>query len=385
MQHPDTDLLNTWLDGELPASDGAHLEAHLAACPACAARAREQRALHLEADRLLAELDEPIPDTSPPATIERDIRLSTNAHPAGHGSPVVLLPYTELLRQRRGIRRRVVGVAATLFVAAGAGWMVLRSDASGGRAATDILSNARSPAASSLPPSLAPAPTLADSAPGYLSVQPDEGPAVAPPVNAPDSERGTSTASQRGNVPQATSANPPAPAAVPRAVPSFSDAQVTPVSPRRDERAAPTVTAFKAGIAPAEPQRVAELKALNDREPLTVERDAQISTRIGLDEARRELGGNLHVIDGMRAELVGLVPGRLVPGADPSRPVVRVVYLDGQGQSFFLDQQRIAADNHDRQRLAEAVPGAWLDGDVQLRLHGALSNDSLAGLARRVK
>jgi anti-sigma factor RsiW len=368
MQHPDTDLLNTWLDGELSASDGAHLEAHLAACPACAARAREQRALHQEADRLLAELDEPIP-TSPPAIIERDVRSSTIAHPAGRGSPVVLLPYTELIRQRRGVRRRVVGVAATLFVAAGAGWMALRSDASEGRAATDILSNARSPAASTLPPSSAPAPTLEDSAPGDLGVQPAEGQVVAPPVNAPDSERGTTTGPP--------SAAPPEPA--------FAEARVSPVSPRRDERAAPAAAAFKAGIAPAEPQRVAELKALNDREPLTVERDAQISTRIGLDEARRELGGNLHVIDGMQAELVGLVPGRLVPGADPSRPVVRVVYLDGQGQSFFLDQQRIAADSRDRQALAEAVPGAWLDGDVQLRLHGALSNDSLAGLARRVK
>jgi hypothetical protein len=202
-----------------------------------------------------------------------------------------------------------------------------------------------------------------------LGVQPAEGQVVAPPVNAPDSERGTTTGPP--------SAAPPEPA--------FAEARVSPVSPRRDERAAPAAAAFKAGIAPAEPQRVAELKALNDREPLTVERDAQISTRIGLDEARRELGGNLHVIDGMQAELVGLVPGRLVPGADPSRPVVRVVYLDGQGQSFFLDQQRIAADSRDRQALAEAVPGAWLDGDVQLRLHGALSNDSLAGLARRVK
>jgi len=384
MQHPDTDLLNTWLDGELASADGAHLEAHLAACPACAARAREQRALHQEADRLLAELDEPIPDTSPPGTIERAIRHPASAHPAGRGSPVVLLPYTELIRQRRGVRRRVVGVAATLFLAAGAGWMALRSDASGGRAATDILSNTRSPAASTLPPLVARAPALADSASGYSSVQPDAAPGVAP-VNAPDSERATNTASPRSNVPQANSANPPAPASVPRAVPSFADAQVTPVSPRRDERAAPTATTFKAGIAPTEPQQVAELKALNEREPLAVERDAQISTRIGLDEARRELGGNLHVIDGLQAELVGLVPGRLVPGADPSRPVVRVVYLDGQGQSFFLDQQRIAADSRDRQALAEAVPGAWLDGDVQLRLHGALSNDSLAGLARRVK
>ena len=380
MQHPDIALLNTWLDGELPAVEVAELDTHLAACPACAARAREQRALLTESDALLAALDEPMTDTAGGTE-----RTTSAARPADHGSPVVLLPYNEMLRWHRSGWRRGLGIAAALIVTAGAGWMALRPDAPGGRAAADFLSNAQSPVASTPVPAAvavesASGPSLADSGgPALLATD-------APPAGrAPDPDAKSTVAVREDAAARTSAARSAVPAPSAAGSPQFAEPDVKPLALRRETQPAPASSAFKAGISAAAPQRLAEVRALDDREPLDVERDAQISTRIGLDEARRELGGNLHVIDGLRPELVGLVSGRLMPGADPSRPVVRVVYLDNDGQSFFLDQQRMATDAPARRASTGRMPDMWLDGDVQLRLHGALPDDSLAGLARRVK
>jgi hypothetical protein len=74
-----------------------------------------------------------------------------------------------------------------------------------------------------------------------------------------------------------------------------------------------------------------------------------------------------------------------VAGADPSRPVVRVVYLGDDGRTFFLDQQRVGDAAPSQRAALSPAPGSWMSGNVQLRLHGELSQDSLNGLARRVK
>jgi hypothetical protein len=127
---------------------------------------------------------------------------------------------------------------------------------------------------------------------------------------------------------------------------------------------------------PAEVQPAAEPPA-----PRTLEQRAQVYLRIGLDEAVMQLGRPVHVIEAMTPEFIGLAPGRLVPGADPSRPVVRVVYLD-RGRMILLDQQRM--------RTGQA-PGAaagnlrWAQGDVMLYLHGEPGPEVLRNLQRRVR
>jgi hypothetical protein len=90
----------------------------------------------------------------------------------------------------------------------------------------------------------------------------------------------------------------------------------------------------------------------------------------------------VHVIEGMTAEFIGLTYGRLVAGADPNRPVVRVVYVDSRGRMILLDQQRM--------RTGQA-PGAaegslrWSIGDVMLYLRGEPGPDVLRSLQRRVR
>jgi hypothetical protein len=148
---------------------------------------------------------------------------------------------------------------------------------------------------------------------------------------------------------------------------------------RRRERAAAATAALEAARSNA--QSAVEAPAAPPA-PRTPEQRAQIYLRIGLDEAGKQLGGPLHVIEGMSPQLIGLVQGRLVPGADPTRPVVRVVYLDTRGRMILLDQQRM--------RSGQSAPGTtgglrWAVGDVMLYLRGEPGPDVLRSLQRRVR
>lgn len=380
MQHPDDNLLTEWLDGELDATVAAGLDAHLADCTACHARAQALHAIASEADGLLAELE--ADGTAAPGA---GMSIENAASPVERGSPIVLLPYNEMAYWRRSSWRRMVGIAATLVVAAGAGWLALRPDAPGARVDSEILSSTQTPGAS-------PGPLAAELADSDVSASIDSSTQPATLAAETTDVRGSRTlavepsSQAAGDAEPVTLAQADAPAPAPEERPNFGQPTVTPVAPRQESARARSVPAFSAGISAREPERVAELKVTSSRpEPPAIERDAQLSTRIGLDEAREQLGGNLHVIEGLRPEMVGLVPGRLVAGADPSRPVVRVVYVGTDGQAFFLDQQRVGDALPSARASVSQTPGTWMAGNVQLRLHGELSQDSLNGLARRVK
>ena len=74
--------------------------------------------------------------------------------------------------------------------------------------------------------------------------------------------------------------------------------------------------------------------------------------------------------------------GKNSPGADPTRPVVRVVYQDSQGRLIFLDQQRIRAGQ------PTAAPGdepRWSQGEIALRLGGEVGADILRNYRGRVR
>jgi hypothetical protein len=271
-----------------------------------------------------------------------------------------------------------------LLTAVGAGWMALHLDASGGGSSSGNLSTSPSPAASS-PAPLAAAESVAAPAPVTTA-------AADAPAERERTASAPAAAIARDDVappPPASVPAAPTPKAEPYAPPRFAEAQVKPVEERPESSAG--MAQFTAKLSGAEPAQLSEVRAREEsRPPVDAEQEALLSSRIGLDEARRQLGGNLHVIDGLRPEMVGLVPGRLVPGADTTRPVVRVVYLASDGRSFFLDQQRLddigtAASLRRMTPTLASRSDSWTMGNVRLRLHGALSPDSIAGLARRVK
>ena len=79
---------------------------------------------------------------------------------------------------------------------------------------------------------------------------------------------------------------------------------------------------------------------------------------------------------------MGLALGRTSPGADTTRPVVRVVYQDSQGRLILLDQQRL------RPGQATSAPGAgphWIAGEISLHLSGEVGADVLRNLRPRVR
>jgi hypothetical protein len=112
-----------------------------------------------------------------------------------------------------------------------------------------------------------------------------------------------------------------------------------------------------------------------------LEQRAQIYLRIGLDEAVKQLGGPVHVIEGMTPELIGLTRSQILPGSASSRPVVRVVYQDARGRMILLDQQRVEAG----QSVGAAGSLRWTIGDVMLYLRGEPSAEVLRSLQARVR
>ena len=73
--------------------------------------------------------------------------------------------------------------------------------------------------------------------------------------------------------------------------------------------------------------------------------------------------------------------GAVVPGADATRPVVRVVYQDSQGRLILLDQQRLRPG----QPSPTAGPLSWLIGDTALWLNGEASGEILRTYRPRVR
>jgi hypothetical protein len=115
--------------------------------------------------------------------------------------------------------------------------------------------------------------------------------------------------------------------------------------------------------------------------PPTLEQRAQIYLRIGLDEAVKQLGGPVHVIEGMSPELIGLTRSQIIPGSATNRPVVRVVYQDSRGRMILLDQQRMDAG----QQAPASGSLRWAIGDVMLYLRGEPGADVLRSLQARVR
>jgi serine/threonine protein kinase len=115
--------------------------------------------------------------------------------------------------------------------------------------------------------------------------------------------------------------------------------------------------------------------------PPTIEDRAQVYLRIGLDEARRQLGRPVHAIEGMSPLFHGLAKSGVPTFTDAARPVVRSVYIGPNESLILLDQQRV--------RPGAAVPAltgnSWRVGDVILHLHGEARPEVLRNLSRRVR
>lgn len=428
-EHLDDGLIHALLDGELSGEELAGARAHVLACEACSARVAEERLLAGEAERLIAELDEPIGPS-----IGGSMPLPES--PTVKGPPVVLIPQvpeeTNRWQRRRG-PGRAVGIAATIAVAAGAGFFALQSssgpDAFGSDSVVSDMAPLPAPDERALAltdsgvapaaPETAPTPA-ADAAESRLQEQPAEMAVRDAPANEPRStDAGAAGARQNPAAPQPSAAQAktrenlaastpavrtPAPRDLARAAPVTERAGRVAEPQReessaRDEEAAPVAqvrppAAAGAATAANEARRRDSVGVTSAPAPsapaprrasLSIEQQSQITMRIGLDEAQRLLGSPMHVIEGLQPEFVGLVPGRLVRGANPSDYVVRVVYLDDNRRLIFLDQQRLDLTGRQMGMQRDTIPPDWVKGDVRLSLSGDISAESVRALARRVR
>jgi anti-sigma factor RsiW len=424
MSHLDEGTLHALLDGELDLAEVSEIQAHLGSCVACGSRLQEVKQFLAEADRLVGALEVPAAgraETMPPAA--RPPRPTPPLAGAFHEPdpwepPVILLPEANDPDAGRRRRFRAFGIAAMIAVIVGGGRFLLNTLHPGSSlpAARDITSTTRSvppavaspvetsrpesslavadnkvarpnaprrtPAAKTVP---APKPESVAIAIDSASDVTDSAAAANTDIAVPDEQ----TLAAAGAATAASSESASSDSAV-RKDTSGNQSRVEDEAETRRaaaaalaeldrERQRERAAAATAALRPARPVQPA---AEAPPPPRTPEQRAQIYLRIGLDEASKQLGRPLHVIEGMTPQLIGLTQGRLVPGADPNRPVVRVVYLDTRGQMILLDQQRLRPG-----QTGGASQGnlRWVVGDVMLYLRGEPSAEVLMSLQRRVR
>jgi putative zinc finger protein len=428
MSHLDEGTLHALLDGELDLAEVSEIQGHLGSCVACGARLQEVKQFLAESDRLVAALEVPAgPAISASAAESPRPRAARNSPPPSTPhhepdpweSPVILLPDANDALAGRKRWLKALRWAAMIAVVVGGGRFLLSAIQPGNSLPRDpeISSTASSvrPAVAS-PQELHRQETLvtkAENKPARPAAQrraPVEKAAPQPKVLAiqPAVDSAKEPVDSATNA-SADTAAPEETLAAAGAVDSVSTESVLADSglaasaskdTRRDSDEATTRRAAAAALAELDVQRRRERAAAATAAlppvrsnvqpaaeapppaPRTPEQRAQIYLRIGLDEASKQLGRPLHVIEGMTPQLIGLVQGRLVAGADPNRPVVRVVYLDTRGRMILLDQQRLKTG-----QTAGAAEGnlRWTVGDVMLYLRGEPSPDVLRSLQKRVR
>jgi anti-sigma factor RsiW len=403
MSHLDEGTLHALLDGELELDQVREIQTHLGTCAACDSRLQDVKQFLAEADRLVGALEIPTGSTSTrsePAPPPHPL-TPPREPPPWEPAPELLLP--DSVEKAPGHRwARGFRWAAIILVVFGAGHMikgVLRPD----KPRLELT-------ARDLAPPVTPPATVSPEEAGRSESVPAQEYRPAP-VNRPRTEKVTAapkaTADQNapaagstvgeldiagkatrdsGVAPQDTQTvaiegRTDAVAEEPSEDPDLATRQAAAAALEELDRERLRSRANAATAALPTQRAEAPPAAGPPPAPRTLEQRAQVYLRIGLDEAVTQLGRPVHVIEAMTPEFIGLTPGRLVPGADAGRPVVRVVYLD-RGRMILLDQQRL------RTGQAPGAPAGnlrWALGDVMLYLHGEPGPDVLRSLQRRVR
>lgn len=405
-EHLDEGTLHAFLDGELDSDQQAEVERHLADCAECSRNADGTRSMLLEADDLIERLDPPpvvmLPEgrsmgggnrMEPVVLIPPEPETPRPGPGRPYRAPAQKRPKRPFAPPRTG--RRVL-IAAGLAAVAGIGYLTIGD---GDDAARDV-QLASSPAP--------PEPTMSsfERAPAPVAGAAD-GAEVAEGAEVADSGAGDSA-----GVAEAGAAGGVEVAAADEGAEARSRAAAPPArpAPARQERSAAQIAADRqaaADLAQQEAERdvaartqaileetaaqqapaqggAAAARAAQAAAPdaaSALERRAGVYSRIGLDEARRMLGSPAHAILDLRPQFVGLAASSGVPGADPGRPLVRVVYLDPSQRLIMLDQQRQSGD------LPQSTDNliVMARGGVRLWLHGAVPPATLRDLAERVR
>ena len=429
MSHLDEGTLHALLDGELELAEVREIQLHLGTCAACGSRLQDVKQFLAEADRLVGALEVPSAsgsraqaapsrealrrDPVPPAPAPDPVPF--REPPVWEEPPVLLLPdpLEGMERRRRWIRGLRLAAMIVVVVISG---KLLASALKPGKPELQFterdLARAESPAPAVVSPEETTRPAARPPA-AAKQARPAQTTRAAAPKPAPEPKAladrpAPDTAADQFDTAAASTVDTGTPDSELLAVGGVAAGVAAPApedesgssttQASRDDADAETRRAAAAALAELDrerlrsranaatsalpPARAEPSAAEAPAAPRTPEQRAQIYLRIGLDEAVRQLGRPVHVIEGMSPQFIGLTQGRNVPGADNARPVVRVVYMDPRGRMILLDQQRLRAGQ---------APGAasgslrWTLGDVMLYLHGEPGPEVLNSLQRRVR
>jgi Putative zinc-finger len=429
MSHLDEGTLHALLDGELDLAEVSEVQKHLGGCVSCGSRLQEVKQVLAESHRLVGALEVPL--RAPRQAAPEPPRTASPPPPPRHGheqgawdEPPVLLvpdPIDASLSRRKWLRR--LSWAAVIAVVAVGGNLatnalrpsrpllperdltsaapavppavVSEEESRRPESTLAVRSRAARPSAQTRSPAPTPAPSRARVAEQPAPAAGDQSADTTALVqeSAVDSESLAMAKVETDSVSQLA-------AAAGLAAESASNQGNTEAGgDSRGEDELATRRAAAAALAELDRERVRQRAnaataalpppARPDVEPVsepaprppTLEQRAQIYLRIGLDEAVRQLGGPVHVIEGMTPELIGLTRSQIIPGSATNRPVVRVVYQDARGRMILLDQQRMEAG----QQAPTSGSLRWAIGDVMLYLRGEPSAEVLRTLQARVR
>jgi hypothetical protein len=113
--------------------------------------------------------------------------------------------------------------------------------------------------------------------------------------------------------------------------------------------------------------------------------------RTTLGEAISRLAGTVRLIQGLNPEAVEIAQGSALPGADPGKAVVRVVYNAPEGR-LIMDQQRLGRAGRSEPNIAiSTAPNGvsvaqWVDrGGFWISLAGRADQQTLLAIANRIR
>jgi anti-sigma factor RsiW len=422
MSHLDEGTLHALLDGELELAEVREIQLHLGSCAACGSRLQDVKQFLAEADRLVGVMEVPMSahheassaaelPAHESAAAARDPQPRPLREPLSwEEPPVLLLPDPLDSQERRKRWMRGLRLAAMIVVVV-MGGKLLSNALRPGKPQLQFTERDLAPQAATAPAVVSPEERTRPVTPAPTTVLGSKQPRPAPPARAPvpkpaaaakvvaTQPASDTSADQLDSIATVSEDTTPTEEVLAAAAPDNEPTAGGSEPGSRQDADLETRRAAAAALAELDRERLrsranAATSALPGARPettqaaeapaapRTLEQRSQIYLRIGLDEAVRQLGRPVHVIEAMSPQFIGLTQGRNVPGADAGRPVVRVVYLDPRGRMILLDQQRLRAGQ---------APGAaagslrWTLGDVMLYLHGEPGADVLTNLQKRVR
>ena len=363
MGHISDRTLDNLLDGTIDDASELAIEEHVRHCDRCAHRLREWELLFPQVKSLIPTGEHPIPAGS-----------AAFAAPRG---PSVYVPDWTPPRSPRPLPVRIAW-GLVILLAAGAGYLLLQ------RSSEDA------PSVAYLPESYEATQERPVDSAGLGSGIPALTDSQRPALDSAQLQQATELIRLRDSIANARlaalqeearlAAAPPPPA---EPAPSEQDVRRPP--PDREPAVSFPIRTDQS-TARSTPAPATTTSATEALPPLP----AQFQ-RVTLGEAISRLSGTVRLIQGLNPEAVEIAQGSVLPGADPAKAVVRVVYNAPEGR-LIMDQQRLGRSGGSEPNIAiSTAPNGvsvaqWVDrGGYWISLAGRADQQTLLGIANRIR